>query len=160
MKLRIGSIFAAVVLSLSALYFGPAAAGSDFWLVTAEEAAKVKLADDQIQQLAAAVAGPGPQIIVHNPRALGKLHAPVDILVTFEPGDSGLPPNMSSFKATLIGFFDIDLTDRVKEHLQGTSLDVKNANLPTGSHLIRIAILDTKGNANERDLKVTILKNE
>ncbi len=160
MKTRMKSIVVAVVLSVSTLYFGPVAAGSDFWLVTAQEASKVKLADNQFQQLAAAVAGSGPQIVVHNPRALGKLHAPIDILVTFEPGNSGLPPDMSSFKATLIGFFDIDLTDRIKEYLQGTSLDVKNAKLPTGSHLIRLAFLDTKGNSNERDMKVTILKSE
>lgn len=160
MDKRIEAICVAVALSVSTLFSGAVMAGPDFWLVTAEEAAQVRVEDGQVQQLAAAVTGPGPEIVVRNPRALEKIHAPIDILVTFEPGDSGLPPDMSSFKATLVGFFDIDLTSRVKDHLQGTRLDVKDANLPRGRHRIRIAIRDTQGNPNERDLNVTILAAE
>lgn len=145
---------------LCAVAAAPAGAGSGFWLVTADEAAKVRAKDGGVEQLAAAHAGPGPEILVKNPRALEKVYAPVDILVSFEPGQSGQVPDMASFKATLIGFIDIDLTDRVREYIQGNRLDVKEANLPVGSHRIRIAIRDVQGNPNERDLDVTIVTRE
>jgi hypothetical protein len=63
---------------------------------------------------------------------------------------------MDTLEVSLIGFFDIDITDRVREYIQGSNLEVKEASLPSGSHRLRMSIKDVSGNPNERDLLVTV----
>ena len=128
------------------------------WLITPEEAARVRSPAGDFQEPAAAVEGPGPLIIVRNPKALQSVRSPVDIFVVFEPGKSGLPPDMSSLNVTLIGFFDIDITDRMREYIKTASLDIKQADLPSSSHQLRMAIKDVKGNPNERDVVVMVVE--
>ncbi len=146
--------FLAAVLVIS--FSGVVSAGGK-WLITPEEAARVRMPEGDLRQPVAAVEGPGPLIVVQNPKALQRVHSPVKIQVSFEPGRSGLPPAMETLKVTLIGFFDIDLTDRVREYVEGTRLNVEEADLPTGNHRIRMAIRDTTGNPNERDLIVQVV---
>jgi len=152
------------ILVLALLQIAPLAgvahADSGLWLVTAEEAMRAKVPQGNVFEPVAAKVGPGPEIVVKTPRALERIQPPVDILVTFEPGKSGLPPVMDTFKATLIGFFDVDLTDRVREYIKGNQLDVKDAKLPNGNHRIRLTIRDTEDNANERDLTVKIVSGD
>lgn len=40
--------------------------------------------------------------------------------------------------------------------IQAASLEIEEADLPTGSHQIRIAIKDISGNPNERDAVVNV----
>lgn len=129
------------------------------WLITPEEAATVRLAEGDPRQPAAAKEGPGPRIVVRNPKALERVRSPVTIFVEFAPGDSGHPPTMKSLRVTLVGFIDIDLTGRVREYVRDSRLEVERANLPTGSHRIRMAIKDLAGLANERDLMVQVVEN-
>ena len=126
------------------------------WLITPEEAAKVRSPKGDFKEPVAAVEGPGPLIIVRNPKALQSVRSPVDIFVAFQPGRSGQPPDMSTLNVTLIGFFNFDITDRVREYIKASSLEIEEADLPTGSHQIRIAIKDISGNPNERDAVVNV----
>jgi hypothetical protein len=153
-RARLSVIFMALVLVAQ---LSPSAwAGK--WLVTPEEAAKAGERAAGWKELAAAVEGAGPIIIVHDPRALNRVQAPLNILVSFEPGKSGERPDMASLTVTLIGFFDIDITDRIREHIIGDTLKVEDANLPEGSHRLRLAIKDIGGNPNERDMVVNVVE--
>jgi hypothetical protein len=49
---------------------------------------------------------------------------------------------MSSLTVTVLGFFDIDITDRVVEYIRGNDLDIK----------------DFDGNPNERIIKVNVIE--
>jgi hypothetical protein len=142
---------ALVVLSSSYTWAG-------MWLVTPEEAAKAGERAEGWKELAAAIEGAGPTIVVHDPRALNRVRAPLNIFVSFEPGKSGESPDMDTLSVTLIGFFDIDITDRVREHIIGDALKVDEANLPEGSHRLRLSIKDLSGNANERDMVVNVVE--
>ncbi|MBW7996808.1 MAG: hypothetical protein FVQ81_09640 [Candidatus Glassbacteria bacterium] len=128
------------------------------WLISPEEADMIRPATEDFKEPAAAVEGPGPLIVVKNPKALQRVQSPVDIFVSFEPGKSGKPPAMKTLTVTLIGLFDFDITDRVREYIKGTTLDVEQANLATGSHYLRMAIKDIEGNPNERDVVVVVEK--
>lgn len=127
------------------------------WLISPEEAAMVRPAAVDFKEPAAAVEGPGPLIVVKNPKALQRVRSPVDIFVSFEPGKSGQPPAMETLTVTLIGLFDFDITDRVREYIKGTTLDVEQANLAKGRHRLRMAIEDIEGNPNERDVVVMVV---
>ena len=128
------------------------------WLITPEEAARVRSPSGDFKEPAAAVEGPGPLIIVRNPKALQSVRSPVDIFVVFKPGRSGMPPGMSSLNVTLIGFFDIDITDRMREYIKTSSLEIEKAYLPTSSHQLLMAIKDVAGNPNERDVVIRVVE--
>jgi len=134
----------------------PASAGEN-WLITPEEAA-MQVRDGEMAIPVAAVEGPGPNILLKDPKMLKKLVSPVDIYVAFEPGASKKPADMRSLKVTLVGFIDINITDRLKEYIKGTNLEVEKANLPSGKHRLRMHIEDVAGNPNERDIFVTVVK--
>jgi hypothetical protein len=137
-------------LTVISAYAGPK------WLITPEEAAKVRSLTGDFKEPAAAVEGPGPLILVRNPKALQSVRSPVNIFVVFKPGKSGQPPDMSTLSVTLIGFFNINITDRVREYVKTSSLEIEEADLPSGSHQLRIAIKDISGNPNERDAVVSV----
>ncbi len=144
-----------VLLCLAA---GVAPADEPKWLITPEEVAQVTRGGSyDFKTLVSAEEGPGPEIVLKNPRALSRVVSPVDIHVKFEPGDSGEPPDMGSLEVTLVGFIDIDITDRVREYVKGNDLGIQAAPLPSGRHRIRMAIKDVKGNPNERDVVVRVV---
>ncbi|SCA56861.1 conserved exported hypothetical protein [Candidatus Terasakiella magnetica] len=125
------------------------------WLLSAQEAEYIGKSP-AMQEPMAAQTGIGPKILVSNPKFLSSVTPPVDISVAFTPGQSGHNPDMESLKVVVVGFFDFDITDRVREYLEGTHLNVKDAAFPVGRHRIRMRIKDEKGNANEKDLIVTV----
>jgi hypothetical protein len=88
---------------------------------------------------------------------LETLKSPVEVLINFKPGTSGQPPNMKSLNVRLIGFIDIDITERVVEYLRETSLDISNGNLPIGEHEIGVYIKDIDGNPNERIINFRVI---
>ena len=135
----------------------PAWAITDDWLITPEEAA-LQMRDGDYAEPVAATEGPGPVILLKNPRMLKKLRSPIDIFIAFEPGKSGKPADMKTLKVTLIGFININITDRLVEYIKGTNLDVEDAKLPSGKHRLRMRIKDVDGNPNERDVVVTVLR--
>ena len=128
------------------------------WLITPEEAAKVRPKTEKFLEPVAAVEGPGPEIIVRNPKLLERVRSPLNIFIAFKPGKSGKPPDMQTMMVTSLGLFNIDITNRVVEYIKGYDLDIDEAELPTGDHELLVAIQDIVGNPNERILKVTVVE--
>ena len=151
-----GKLIIPLAVFLAACLSTTTATAEPKWLVTPEEAARVSPPSANYFLPLAIKKGPGPKIIVKNPKAFESLQSPVNIFVVFEPGKSGHSPAMDTLKVTLIGFFNIDITDRVREYIKGTNLEVEGASLPSGSHRLRMFIKDVSGNPNERDLVVMV----
>lgn len=153
-----------ILAAAIALYLGicPAAQAADRrWLITPDEATRIAGAPASSDALpAAASEGQGPQIVVMNPKALERLRSPVDILIRFETGASGQPPDMKSLSVTLRGWINIDITDRLREYLLGSSLEVHEAELPTGNHRIRLTLTDLAGNLSARDVTLIVMAAE
>jgi hypothetical protein len=134
-----------------------AGAVTDKWLIMPLES-QMQVRDGSYTEPVDAAEGPGPEIVLKNPKMFKKLRSPIDIFIAFEPGKSGKPVDMETLKVTLIGFIDINITDRLREYIRGTNLDVQEAKLPSGEHRLRMRIKDVDGNPNERDIVVTVLK--
>lgn len=148
------------ILLLSLGLSTPGMAAEHHWLITPDEgerAGHVPLSD---MLPAAAEQGPGPLIVVMNPAALERLHSPVNILVRFEAGGSGQQPDMKSLSVTLRGLISIDITDRLRDYLLGTTLAVRDAELPVGSHRIRLTVSDLAGNLSARDVTLIVVAGE
>ena len=131
----------------------------DKWFIAPEDVKRAGTPNLQNMQVLGAIKGKGPAIHVQDPKALKKLNTPVKILISFVPGQSGEFPDMKSLLVTLFGFFEIDITDRVREYIDGYKLNVEDADIPEGRHLIRITIEDVSGNTNERDIVLNVAPN-
>ena len=129
------------------------------WLITPTEAAKVRASVTDFKELVSAKEGPGPEITVKAPKVLSRLASPVDIFITFTPGKSGQLPDMKTLTVTLVGLFNINITDRLRKYIKGENLAISKAALPPGRHRLRMAIKDVAGNPNERDVVVVVVKN-
>lgn len=146
-----------VLLSTLILAAPAAQATYQGWLISPEEAA-LQVREGQVAEPVAAVEGAGPSIVLKNPKALERLHSPIDIFVQFLPGKSGKPADMKTLKVTLVGWIDINITDRVLEYVKDGALQVEKAKLPSGRHRLRMHIQDVVGNPNERDIVVVVLE--
>lgn len=150
------TVMAAVILLLGSGLAVVNAKGD--WLITPEEAAKVRPRSGGVIAPVTAVEGPGPAIFLKNPKLLQSVSSPLDIFIAFKPGKSGKLPDMKTLVVTVLGFIDIDITDRVVEYIRGNDLDIEQAKLPTGNHELRVAIKDIAGNPNERIVNVNVVE--
>jgi hypothetical protein len=63
---------------------------------------------------------------------------------------------MESLKLEYKKDWGIDITDRVREYVAGTTIDVAESNLPRGKHTVEIQISDTHGNRSQELFTVTV----
>ncbi len=99
----------------------------------------------------------GPGIKIHRPTKTKNLLNPFPIHIEFVPGSKNLPVNMDSLKLTYKRLWGIDLTDRVREYIDNTSIDVPETELPAGEHTIEIYIEDIAENASTQLITINVL---
>lgn len=137
MMLRVGFLAAGLVLSIAST---PAVAGSV--LITPEEASLPP------PKGAVAVTNRG---ITRGPRIeyLGgpsATHSPIRLQLKFESfGGAKIDP--SSVKVTYMKNPAVDLTPRLKPFVQPTGIDMADAVLPAGDHMLRVDLKDSDGRA-------------
>ena len=100
----------------------------------------------------------GPRIEVRNPAGSGELTPPFELDVRFAPGPGGGAVKMDSFQIFLVALWEIDLTPRVKPYLKADEkrLYIPKAQVPSGSHQLRLSIADEKGNLSSRVVRVVV----
>jgi hypothetical protein len=71
-------------------------------------------------------------------------HSPLHLQLRFESfGGAKIDPD--SLKVTYLRTPNVDLTDRVKSFARASGLDIPDAELPPGDHMIRVDIKDSDG---------------
>lgn len=126
-------------IALLAIFLLPAATASAAALITAEEAA--------LPAMKGAVANSnrgitrGPKITVTEESAA---KSPIRFQVKFQPlGGSTIDPE--GVKVIYLKQPNVDLTPRVKPFVQPAGIDMPDAQLPPGDHLVRIDVKDSEG---------------
>ena len=83
----------------------------------------------------------GPKITVTEESAA---KSPIRLQVKFQPlGGSTI--DLDGVKVIYLKQPNVDLTPRVKPFLQPTGIDMPDAQLPAGDHLVRIDVKDSEG---------------
>lgn len=73
-----------------------------------------------------------------------QVHSPVHLQLKFESfGGAKIDPE--SVKFTYLRTPNVDLTARLKSFVRATGIDVPDAELPVGDHIIRVDIKDSDG---------------
>ncbi len=84
--------------------------------------------------------GPKIEIVVAGEQT----HSPIHLQLRFESfGGAKIDPD--SLKVTYLRTPNVDLTDRVRSFARATGLDMPDAELPPGDHMIRVDIKDSDG---------------
>lgn len=144
-----GAVFAV------AIGLAPGTAIAQSWLVTEEEAAQSRALGEPLAPRFVPERD-APVIEVVEPDVTQPVVSPTRIRLRF----TSTPPSAivaGTFKARY-GALGIDITSRLLEvaRVAVTGIDVPAANLPKGSHRIRITIADSVGRVGEQQIAFTV----
>lgn len=98
----------------------------------------------------------GPQIEIASPVHNATYEGPFPIKVAFLPGPKGYEVDIDTLKLEYKKAWGIDITDRVRDFVTGTVIDVKESELPRGRHTVEIEISDVKKNLSRQIFTVTV----
>ena len=98
----------------------------------------------------------GPLIEIASPTNNGTYEGPFPIKVEFLPGPKGYEVDISTLKLEYKKAWGIDITDRVRDFVTGTVIDVEESELPRGRHTVEIEIADSHKNLSHKLFTVTV----
>lgn len=139
-----------VVIGAVIAIAGPATAlDAQLVLITADEA---KLPPPKDVSDPSRAITRGPKIEVAMPPGS---HSPIALKVVFKTY-GGSTIDLSSVQATYLRTPNVDLTARIKPFVSSTGIDLKDAELPPGDHIIRIDLKDSDGRIAKTNVSVKI----
>ena len=137
--LRIGYL-ALMVLGVAGAITVSSAAGASHVLITEDEARLPPPKGAITADRRGITRGPKIEVIVDGQQ----VHSPVHLQLKFESfGGAKIDPD--SIKVTYMKTPTVDLTDRIKSFVQASGMDMPDAELPPGDHMIRVDIKDSEG---------------
>jgi hypothetical protein len=99
----------------------------------------------------------GPGIKLASPEADTPVAAPFDFKVNFEArGDAKIDPN--SVKVVYMKSPFVDLTPRLKSAISANGIDFAKADVPPGTHTIRVTVKDSEGRETNSVLNLVVNK--
>lgn len=100
----------------------------------------------------------GPTLMVEAPLpGAGLQTSPVNLKVKFE-AHGGAAIDLDSVLVTYVKRPTIDLTKRVKPYIAASGMDAQDADVPPGTHTIRVEVKDTRGYSNSIEFTFSIAK--
>jgi hypothetical protein len=122
-------------------------------LITSAEAALPALPDSGLTMRGITR---GPAIEQVEPEPAGKsVTSPLSLKIKFTARNNA-EIDKDSVKVTYVKSPSVDLTARVKSHLTPDGIEMKQADVPPGTHVIRIDLKDTQGRASTAIIKLSV----
>ena len=118
-------------------------AGHCLTLITPEEAAQPDAPTMRGIELSR-MEDKGPQIKISSPQLDEPLRTPFVIDITFEASPDKII-DYDSLRVKYVKLIHIDLTDRLKPHLDNNRLIVRDVKVPYGKHCLQVFVAYTSG---------------
>lgn len=100
----------------------------------------------------------GPTVLVVSPQpGAGTIKSPLDLRVVFE-SHGGTTVNVDSILLTYMKMPAVDLTQRVKAFIGPSGVEIKDAEVPPGTHTIRVSVADNEGRTGSADVTFSVTK--
>jgi len=100
----------------------------------------------------------GPTLVVESPRpGAGSQTSPVTLKVKFD-AHGGAAIDLDSVQLTYVKRPAIDLTKRVKPYIAASGIDTQDAEVPSGTHTIRVDVSDTRGHSSSIEISFSVAK--
>lgn len=99
----------------------------------------------------------GPAIKLNSPESNAPVVSPFEFKVSFDArGESKIDP--SSVKVIYMKSPFVDLTPRLKPAISASGIDFAKAEVPPGTHTIRITVKDTEGRETNSVMNLVVAK--
>ncbi len=99
----------------------------------------------------------GPAIKLDSPQTNAPVVSPFEFKVSFDArGDSKIDPN--SVKVIYMKSPFVDLTPRLINAISSKGIDFSKAEVPPGTHIIRITVKDTEGRETNSVMNLVVAK--
>jgi len=99
----------------------------------------------------------GPAVKLNSPEADTPVMSPFDFKVAFEArGDAKIDP--TSVKVIYMKSPFVDFTPRLKSAISANGIDFAKADVPPGTHTIRVSVKDTDGRETNSVLTLVVNK--
>lgn len=100
----------------------------------------------------------GPGIELEAPAANVNTKSPLPLKIKFQIRNN-VAIDQSSVKLTYLKATPVDLTERIKKYVTDNGIDMKQAQVPPGVHLVRVDLKDKEGRVGSAVLKLTVAGN-
>lgn len=97
----------------------------------------------------------GPGVEQLSPSPDKSMASPLPLLIKFVPRNN-VPIDPASVKLTYIKSKAIDLTERIKKHVTADGIDMSNAEVPAGTHILRLEVTDQQGRSGTAVIKLIV----
>lgn len=145
------SSIVAVALGVGVTLAWPVAGKADMLITEAE--AKLPASTDVGMTTRGLSRGPGVELVSPNPER--SVPSPLPLKIKFIARNNvAIDPD--SVKVTYLKAQNVDLTDRVKKHLTPDGIDMAKAELPPGTHHLRVNLKDNNGRTSTAIFKLTV----
>lgn len=99
-----------------------------------------------------------PDIRIGSPENGRTYRPPVPVSVGFTPSVNSRI-DLASVRIELLKLgIKIDLTERAREYIQATGIDLPKADIPRGNHRVRISVADTSGKSCSEIVEFTVTR--
>jgi len=99
----------------------------------------------------------GPAVKLNSPEADTPIQSPFDLKFSFEArGDSKI--DLSSVKVVYLKTPIVDLTPRLKNAITPTGIDFQKADMPAGTHVLKVTVKDTEGRETNTIINLVVNK--
>ena len=98
--------------------------------------------------------GPGVEQLTPDPDSKG-VKSPLPLTIKFV-GRNNVAIDPASVKVTYLRTPSVDLTERIKAHLTPDGIDMKEVEVPPGTHVLRLDVRDQQGRTSTATIKLTV----
>jgi hypothetical protein len=100
----------------------------------------------------------GPTVVIVSPSpAAGTIKSPLILKVRFESHGTA-EIDVNSVLVTYMKKPAVDLTQRIKLFIGATGIDVEDADVPPGTHTLRVNVTDSEGRSGWTDFTFSVSK--
>lgn len=124
-------------------------------LITADEAQRPSPASADLTFRAGISRGPAIELVSPKPSEKS-VHSPVHLRLKFE-GRGGAQIDVDSLRLTYMRNPTADLTGRVKGFAKADGIDLPEAEIPPGTHVIRADVKDKEGRSSTLIFKLNVV---
>jgi len=142
---------AAVVLSLAVTFALPGTAAAEMLISEAE--AMLPASTDVGLTTRGLTRGPGVEQVSPDPER--GVASPLPLKVKFIARNN-VAIDPASVKVTYLKAQSVDLTERLKKHLTADGIDMTNAEIPPGTHHLRINLKDKQDRTTTATIKLIV----
>jgi hypothetical protein len=101
--------------------------------------------------------GPVVEQVSPDPDANAPVKSPLPLKIKFQTRNN-VPIDKDSIKITYVRSPNVDLTGRIKAHIGDDGIEMKAAEVPPGTHVIRIELKDQQGRSTTGTIKLSVAK--